>query len=78
MGGQHHATAPLTLQETHPVPNVREAGRAPGPVCKTAENLTPAGIRQPDRPARSQSLYIIIHYYTILYHTIPYIGNVFP
>ena len=73
MGGEHHAQGPLPLQERDPVSNVRKAGRAPGPVCKTAENLAPTGIRSPDRPARSQSLYIILHYYSILCHTIPYI-----
>ena len=40
-----------------PVPIVQEAGRAPGPVWTGAENLSPTGIRSPDRPARSQSLY---------------------
>ena len=41
----------------HPVPIVQEAGWAPGPVWTGAENLAPTGIRSPDRPARSQSLY---------------------
>ena len=40
-----------------PVPVVQEAGWAPEPVWTGAENLTPTGIRSPDRPARSQSLY---------------------
>ena len=40
-----------------PVPIVQEAGWAPGPVWTGAENLTPAGIQCPDRPAHSQSLY---------------------
>jgi len=48
-----------------PVPIVQEAGWAPGPVWTGAENLAPIGIRSPpptgirppDRPARSQSLY---------------------
>jgi len=30
---------------------------APGSVWTGAENLTPAGIRSPDRPARSELLY---------------------
>jgi len=30
---------------------------APGPVWTGTENLAPAGIRSPDRPSRSQSLY---------------------
>jgi hypothetical protein len=40
-----------------PVPIVQEAGWAPGPVWMGAKNLVPTGIRSPDRPARSQSLY---------------------
>jgi hypothetical protein len=38
-------------------PNVFEAGWTPGPAWNGAENLAPAGIRSPDRPARSESLY---------------------
>ena len=40
-----------------PVPIVQEAGWAPGPVCTVADNLVPTGIRSPDRPAHSESLY---------------------
>ena len=41
-----------------PVPIVQEAGWAQGPVWTGAENFAPpTGIRSPDRPARSQSLY---------------------
>jgi len=40
-----------------PVPIVQEAVWAPGPVWTGVENLAPTGIRSPDRPARSQSLY---------------------
>ena len=43
--------------EKDPVPIVQEAGWAPGPVWTGAENLAPTGIRFPDRPALSQSLY---------------------
>ena len=39
-----------------PVPNVQEAGWAPWPVW-TGGKSRPTGIRTPDRPARSQSLY---------------------
>jgi hypothetical protein len=39
------------------VPIVEEAGWAPGPVWTCAKNLALTGIRSPDRPARSQSLY---------------------
>jgi hypothetical protein len=40
-----------------PVPILQEAGWAPGTVWEGAENLAPTGIRSPDRPARSESLY---------------------
>ena len=39
------------------VPIVQEAGWAPEPVWNGAENLSPTGIRSPDRPARSKSQY---------------------
>ena len=42
-----------------PVPIVWEAGWAPGPVWTGAENLAPTGILSPDRPARSESLYLL-------------------
>ena len=48
---------PLFTPGKDPVPIVEEAGWAPGPVWTGAENLAPTGIRSPDRPARSQSLY---------------------
>ena len=40
-----------------PVPIVQEAGWASGLVWTGAENIAPTGIRSPDRPARSESLY---------------------
>jgi hypothetical protein len=55
--GQRHDPAVFTPGK-NPVPIVQEAGWAPpGPVWTGAENLAPTGIRSPDRPARSQSLY---------------------
>ena len=48
---------PLFTPGKDPLPVVQEAGWAPGPVWTVAENLSPTGIRFPDRPARSQSLY---------------------
>ena len=49
---------PATLPwERDPAPIVQETGWAPGPVWIGAENLASAGIRSPDRPAYSQSLY---------------------
>ena len=56
MGVQRHAPAALP-QEKDPVHIVPEAGRAPRPVWTGAENLATTGIRSPDRPARSESLY---------------------
>jgi hypothetical protein len=48
---------PLFAPVKDPVPIVQEVGWAPGPVLTGAENLAPTGIRSPDRPARSHSLY---------------------
>ena len=58
---------PLFTPEKDPVPIVQEAGWGPGPVCTGAENLVPTGIRSPDRPAPSQSLYLFLaHYFKCL------------
>jgi len=54
--GQRHAPAAL-YPGKNPVPIVQEGGWAPGPVWTGAENLAATGIRSPDFPARSQSLY---------------------
>ena len=48
---------PLFTPGKDPVPIVQEAGWVPRPVWTGAENLAPSGIRSPDRPPRSQSLY---------------------
>jgi hypothetical protein len=40
-----------------PVPIVQETEWDPEPVWTCAKNLAPTGIRSPDRPARSHSLY---------------------
>jgi hypothetical protein len=53
-----------------PVPIVQEAGWALGPVWTGAEILATTGIRSPDRPARSKSLYRLsypAHTYTKYY-----------
>jgi hypothetical protein len=50
VGGQCHALTALP-------PKKEEAGWTPGPVWTGAENLAPTGIRSPDPPARSDSLY---------------------
>ena len=58
MGWVVNATfRPLYRRETDPVPIAKEAGWAPGPVWKGAENLAPTGIRSPELPARRESLY---------------------
>jgi len=51
------------------VPIVQETGWAPGTVWSGAENLAPTGIRSPDRPARSQSLYWLRYLAHKLLHT---------
>jgi hypothetical protein len=56
VGGQRHASAAFTPGKD-PVPFVHEAGWASGPVWTGAENLAPTGIRSPDRPDHSKSLY---------------------
>ena len=56
VGGHRHVPAAFTAGKD-PVPIVQEAGWAPGPVWIDAENLALAGIRSPDLPARSESLY---------------------
>ena len=40
-----------------PIPLVEEAGWTPEPLWKDAENVAPTGIRSPDFPAHSESLY---------------------
>ena len=58
MGWVVNATPwPLYSRERDPVPILQEAGWAPGPVWTGAENLAAAGIRSPDRPTHSESLY---------------------
>jgi hypothetical protein len=56
--GGWSATRPGRLvPRKDPVLIVQEAGWASEPVCICAENLTPTGIRSPDLPAHSESLY---------------------
>ena len=55
VGGQRHAPAALPPGK-RPGTHYTEAGWAPGPVWTGAENLSPTGIRPPNRPARSESL----------------------
>ena len=62
---------PLFTPGKDPVPIVQEAGWAPGPVRTGAEYLASIGIRSPDRPARSQSLY------RLSYRTHSYLWEIF-
>jgi hypothetical protein len=55
-----------------PVPIVQEAEWAPGPVRTGAENLASTGIRSPDRPARSESLYRLSY---LLMHILQFLDN---
>ena len=48
---------PLFTPGKDPVPILQEAGWARGAVWTGSENIAPTGIRSPDRPVRSQSLY---------------------
>jgi hypothetical protein len=48
---------PLYPRARDPVPIVQRAGWAPGPVWTGTKNLASTGIRSPDRPASSESLY---------------------
>jgi hypothetical protein len=41
----------------HPVTIAQRVGWAPGPIWTVVKILTQTGIRTPDRPARSKSLY---------------------
>ena len=57
MGLGANATPRPFYPRNDPVPIVQEPGWAPGPVWTGVENLAATGIRFPDRPARSESLY---------------------
>ena len=58
MGWVVNATPrPLYSRERDAVLTVQDAGRAPGPVWTGEDNICPTGIRSPDPPARSVSLY---------------------
>jgi hypothetical protein len=55
-----------TLQSIYPrerdlVPNVQDAGWAPGQICTDAEYLTPTSIRSTDRPPWREPLYRLRH-----------------
>ena len=64
VGGQRYAPAslpPSPPPERGRVPIVQEAGCVPGSVWMVAENLAVTGIRSPDRPMRSLSLYRLLY-----------------
>ena len=50
-------TRPLYPPERNPVPIVQDSGCVPRPVWTSAGNPAPNGIRPPDRPSRSKSLF---------------------
>ena len=60
---------PLFTRGKNPVPIVQEDGWTPGPVWTGEENLAPTGIRSPDRPARSHSLYRLSYPVRIWWNT---------
>jgi hypothetical protein len=60
VGGQNHAPVAFTSGKD-PVPIVQEAGWASEAVRIGAENLAPTGLRSPDLPARSESLFRLRH-----------------
>jgi hypothetical protein len=70
VGSQRHAQAALPAGK-EPIPIVRKAGSAPGPVCTCAENLAPTGIQSPKPSARRESPYRLSypspHWYSVLY-----------
>jgi hypothetical protein len=58
MGGQYH-TPDALIRKRDLVPVVQKTGCEPGPVWRGKENLAPTAIRSPNRPACSQSLYLL-------------------
>jgi hypothetical protein len=56
LGGQRLTPAALP-RERNPITIVEEAGSSPGPVWTATDNLAHTGIRSPDRPVLSESLY---------------------
>ena len=56
VGGQRHVPAALPPGKDL-VPIVQESGWAIEPVRTGAEDLARTGIRSPDRPSRSETLY---------------------
>ena len=69
---------PLFTPGKDTVPIVEEAGWAPRPIWTGAKILVPTGIRSPDRPARSQSLYRLRYpAHTIVPYKTECVGNGF-
>jgi hypothetical protein len=79
-GGEGSASRPSRfITGKDPVPIVREAAWAPGPVWTGAENLAFNSIQFPDRPARSQSLYRLrypAHYCAVVGNKTVYIREI--
>jgi len=57
VGGWSKQLRPLHPWETDPVPIVQGPGWTPGTIWTGAKIFTHNGIRSPDRPALSESLY---------------------
>jgi len=70
MRDQRHAPAALYPLERPGTQCTGGWAGPPGPVWTGAENLAPIGIRSPDRPARSQSVYRLgypaQHFYIVI------------
>ena len=77
MRGQRHAPAAVYPRD-RPGTHLQVAGWAPEPVCTSAENLAPTGIRSPDRPARSQSLYRLYLDHKNKRNTVKYWSKIVP
>jgi hypothetical protein len=60
-GGQRHTPAALPPGKQTRYPFYRRLGGAQEPVWMDAESLAHTGIRSPDRPACSESLYRLSH-----------------
>ena len=70
--GRRHAPAALNRRERTGTQCTGGWVGPSGPVWTSAENLAPTGIRSPDRPARSQSLYRL-NYPALIKRTLLYL-----
>ena len=75
VGVQHHAPAAFTPRKD-PVTVLQEAGWASEAVWIGSGNLATTGIRSPDLPARSESLYRLSHPGSLCYLMTLYTANI--